>query len=232
MCGNRVDALGSGLGVRTRPDRGDDEQRVGEAVEHQQHGRPDEDHVRHTDRALRRTGQFLDQSHRFVAEITYEAGERARQRGRHVHPAVGDQAAQRRQRIGLQCGEPFAIGEPMPVQLALRAGRTEHKVRREADQAVASTHGAALDRLQQEVAAARLDQLERGGDRRFGIRDLLAPDQRGAPGRKGGTGGVETLDHGLVHWPPLRCRSARRRAIAASLRRTFSALTTEFANWR
>jgi hypothetical protein len=34
---------------------------------------------------------------------------------------------------------------------------------------------AALDRFEQEIAATRLDQLERGGDGGFGIGDLPAP---------------------------------------------------------
>jgi hypothetical protein len=59
------------------------------------------------------------------------------------------------------------------------AGRAEQQVGIEAEQAVAPAHFAALDRFEQEIAAPRLDELERRADRRFGIRDELAPDERG-----------------------------------------------------
>jgi hypothetical protein len=60
--------------------------------------------------------------------------------------------------------------------------RAEQQVGGEPDQAVAPTDLAALDRLEQEIAAPGLDQLQRGGDRGLGIGDLTPPDQRGAAG--------------------------------------------------
>ena len=67
---------------------------------------------------------------------------------------------------------------PVPVDLAGMAGGAEHEVGIEPEQAVTPAHFAAFDRFKQEVAAPGLDQLERRADRRLGIGDKLAPDQR------------------------------------------------------
>ena len=73
----------------------------------------------------------------------------------------------------------------MAVDLGGVAMRTEDEIGREADQAVPPARRAAFDRFEQEVAAARLDELKRGGDRRFGVGDLPPPDERRAPGGEG-----------------------------------------------
>src|SRR5690606_966832 len=44
--------------------------------------------------------------------------------------------------------------------------------------AVAPANRAAFDRFEEEIAATRFDQLERGADWRFRIGDELAPDER------------------------------------------------------
>ena len=59
--------------------------------------------------------------------------------------------------------------------------RAEYQVGCETDQAVPPAHRTALDRFEQEIAAAGLEKLQRGADRRFGIGNDVTPDERGAP---------------------------------------------------
>jgi hypothetical protein len=84
----------------------------------------------------------------------------------------------------------------------------EHQIGREPDQAVAPARRAILDRFEQKVAAAGLDQLERRRDRRLGIGQLAAIDQSGPAGGKAGDGGGIGRNSCVVH----------RSALAAALR--------------
>lgn len=70
---------------------------------------------------------------------------------------------------------------PGAVDFGLGALRAEHQVGIQPQQAVAPAHFAALDRFQQEIPAARFDQLDRRADRSLGIGDEPLPDQRRAP---------------------------------------------------
>lgn len=72
--------------------------------------------------------------------------------------------------------------------------RTKDQIGGEPDQAVPPAGRAAFDRFEQEVAAAGLDQFQRGGDRRFGVGDLRQPDDPGAAIGIGGTRGVDAAD--------------------------------------
>src|SRR3546814_14524424 len=112
-----------------------------------------------------------------------------------------DERAQRIERERVAGREGVTIGEPARVDRGLVAGGAEHQIGGEAEQAVAPAHRAALDRFEQEIAAPRLDQPERRGDRGLAILDRALPDERGATGgehgarwaeRRGGKGGVST----------------------------------------
>src|SRR6188508_801658 len=94
--------------------------------------------------------------------------------------------------------------------------RAKHQVGVEAEQAVTPSHRAPFDGLEQKVAASRLDQLERGADRRFRVGDQLAPDERRRAGGKpvaslGGILGQRTGQGGAYSaWAPVSCaRTAR-----------------------
>ena len=77
------------------PYRGDQEQGVGQAIEHQDDGRPHEQHVRQGDVVGGGAGQLFDQAHSLIAEIADQTGERGRQGGVQIGAAFGDQCAQR-----------------------------------------------------------------------------------------------------------------------------------------
>src|SRR3546814_6636172 len=86
----------------------------------------------------------------------------------------------------------LSLLEALPI---LVAGGAEHQIGGEAEQAVAPAHRAALDRFEQEIAAPRLDQLERRGDRGLAILDRALPDERGATGVERGAGGGRSEEH-------------------------------------
>ena len=69
----------------------------------------------------------------------------------------------------------------MKKKLGALAVSAEQQIGGEAEQAVAAARTAALNRFQQEIATPGFDQLERRQNRRFGIRDDAAPDERAAP---------------------------------------------------
>ncbi len=83
----------------------------------------------------------------------------------------------------------------MAVGLGLRSMCAEQQVGGEPDQAVPAADLAALDRFEQEVAAAGLDQLQCGGDGRLGVRDLAAPDQRRAAGGERRLGRMRAISY-------------------------------------
>ena len=181
--GGAFQRLDRGIDGPLRPDRRDQEQGVGEPVEHEQHGRPHEHHVGHAERVDGRARHGFGEAQRLVAEIADQAGERRREFSGDVGDAAAlyelTQCGHRGVVGGRECG---AIVRPMRVDLSAFARGPENEVRGQADQAVAAAGRAALDRFEQEVAAARLDQLERSGDRGFGIGDLRQPDQARASG--------------------------------------------------
>ena len=188
------------------PYRGDQEQGVGQAIEHQDDGRPHEQHVRQGDVVGGGAGQLFDQAHSLIAEIADQTGERGRQGGVQIGAAFGDQRAQRLQRILFGRDEGVAIGRPLAVDLALGALGAIDEVGGQADQAVAATHRAALDRFQQEVAAVRLEQLERSGDRRVCVGNLPPPHQT-----RTALCQCRASDGRAVHHSPLRRHLTARR---------------------
>ena len=102
------------------------------------------------------------------------AGRRARRSGslrpaRAVRPGCRRAAAAKASR---SCS-------PVAVDLAGMARGAEHQIGVQPQQAVAPAHFAAFDRFEQEIAAPRLDQLDRRADRGFGIGNQPPPDQRG-----------------------------------------------------
>ena len=162
-----------------RPERGDAEQFVTQPVEHEDQRGADEQHVGQLKRALRRARQFFDKADRLVAEIADETGKRLGQFRGNVEPARFDEMAQFYQGVTGQRFERLAVMLPLAVDRAGMALGAEHEVRIEAQQAVAAAHGAAFHRFQQKVAAPFGEELQSGGDRRFGIGDEAAPEQRG-----------------------------------------------------
>ena len=161
-----------------RPDRRDAIERIAQPVEHQDQRGADKQHVRQVQRIVRRARQLFDQAIGFIAEVTDQAGQHRRQRGRNVDPAGRDQRAQLGQAVTRQRLERRAVMTPVGVDFAGRPGRPEHQVGVEAQQAVAPAHLAAFDAFQQEIAATVLDQLHRRADRGFRVGDQLPPDQR------------------------------------------------------
>ena len=81
-------------------------------------------------------------------------------------------------------GEGVAVARPAAVHEGPLAIGTKDEVGSEADQAVPPARRAALHRFEQEIAATRLDQLQRGGDRGLRVGNLTRPGERRAAGGK------------------------------------------------
>ena len=111
--------------------------------------------------------------------MTDQTGEGGRQFGGYVAAAGFDQRTQAGERAVLARFEGAARMLPLRVDLCAVARGAEHQIGIQPDQAVASADFAAFDRFEQEVAAAFLEQLDGGANRRFSIGDHLAPHQRG-----------------------------------------------------
>ena len=160
------------------PQRGDAMELVGQPVEHQHQRRSHDQDVGHLELASRGARQLLDEADGLVGEIADQACERGGEALGHVDPAGGGERAQFFERACGQRLERRAVVLPAPIDFARVPRRAEHQVGIEPQQAVAPAGVAALDRFEQEVAAARLDQLERRAHRGLGVRHQLAPDQR------------------------------------------------------
>ena len=167
--------------LRIGPDRRDQKQLVGEAVEDEDHRRAHEDHVGKAQPRARRAWDALDKADRFIGEEADERRERLGQSLGHVEAAFGDEVAQRLKCGGFQWLESFAVAAPVAVDPRGVAGDLEHQVGVEPEQAVAPACFAALDRFEHPVAAPRLDQLERRRNRRFDVGDQPLPNDRAAP---------------------------------------------------
>ena len=131
---------------------------------------------------------------------------------RHSATSVA-QGRQRRRAAGAKASRSVAH---VAVDLGAVARGAEHQVGGKADQAVAAAGRAAFDRFEQEVAAPRLDQLQRGRDRGFGIGDLRRQTSAGPPGRMRGAGARQQ--------PRM---SMRRRSVGG-----VGALTRQLRPWR
>ena len=88
------------------------------------------------------------------------------------------EGAQLRQRIARQRLERCPVLPPLPIDLGAGAVRADDEIGIDPDQAVPPPHIAAFDRLQQKITAPFHAEFQRGGNRRFGIGDALAPEQR------------------------------------------------------
>jgi hypothetical protein len=186
-------AFNGGGRIARFPDRRDREERVGEAIEHQDDRGPHEQHVGQIERAVGRTGQGFDQPNGLVTEIADKARERGRQTVRHRVDAAGRrQRAQFSKRVAGAGGEGRAVGAPVGVDLGRIALGSEHQIGVEPKQAVTPPHFAAFHRFEQEVAAPRHDQPPRGAHGRVAVGNDPPPHQRRAAlGQHGcGCGGV------------------------------------------
>jgi hypothetical protein len=143
--------------------------------------------------------QLLDQPDRLIAEMADETGKRGRKRRVHLRAAFPHQRAQSGERPAIERRESRAVGLPGAVDFGAVALRAEHQIGVQPQQAVAPAHRAAFDRFEQEVAPFRLHQLQRGGDRCFGVGNELAPQQRRLPGGERAADGVERSGSGRPH---------------------------------
>ena len=114
---------------------------------------------------------------------------------------LGQERAQRRERIALAGLKGLGVGQRLAVDLGPLAGRTKDQVRIEADHRVPAALRSALDRLKQEhIAGAAPGELEIGRDRGLEI----GHQRRHRDGRPAGLiGARKNLVVGnCVHQPP------------------------------
>ena len=203
-----------------RIDGRDDDHLVLDRVEHDHDRRAHEHAVGDPERVGPLVGQVLDQPHGVVAHVADDAGGDRRQVGRQLDARLGQQGAQRFQRRQLVDLEGGQIGLRTPVDLGLAAEGAPDDIRGDADDRVASAHGAALHRFQQAADGLPVAQLQRRRHRRLEVGDQPRPHHLGRALAialaEGGTrrqrlelrrGHVE-LGHGLL--------SCRRRSAAHS----------------
>ncbi len=223
---SRVNPLARARHCRRRiaslPDRGNREQRVGEAIEHQNHRGPHKQHIGQFQRAVGSARQGFDQSDGFIAEIAHQTGERRRQAfGHRINPAGIRQRAQFGQRITIARPEGSGVYVPIAVDFRRRAARPEHQIGIKSEQAVTPAHFAAFDRFEQEIAAPRHDQPPRCAHRRVAISNDPPPYQRRTPICQRGDGDFSVFGQASGRWghetitPAL---TVRQRAACATLR--------------
>jgi hypothetical protein len=194
---HRLDpALGGGVGLggrhaRLRAGGGDQDDLLGDGVEHRHDRRPGHDPVRQAQGVGVDVRQALGQADHVVAQGPEHAGRRRRQAGRHLDPRAGDQVAQAVQRAA-RLGREAAGGDVVAFRdLGLVAAAAPDQVRLHGHDRIAPAPGAALDAFEQEGVGPPVTDLQIGRDRGLQIVDQPGPDHLRAAGLVGGGKGVE-----------------------------------------
>ena len=165
--------------IGLRIDWGDDDHLVLDRVEHDHDGRSHEDAVGDGERVGSLVGEALDQPHGIVAHVADDAGGNRRQVARQLDARLRQECAQRLQGRELLDLEGLAVRQRLAVDLGPVAEGAPDDVRSDADDGVASAHGAALHRFQETAHGLPIAQLQGGGDRRLEVGDEPRPHDLG-----------------------------------------------------
>ena len=182
---------GAGVEAGAGPGRADHGDLALHPVDDQHHRGAQHDRVGQAERVGVDVRQALDQPDHVVAEVAEEAGGHRRQLRRQLDPALGDQRAQARERVGGLVLPAVGVEAGGAVEPRRGAAALPDQVGLHAHDRVAAAHLAAGDALEQEAVLARLGQLQHQRDRRVEVGDQPGPDHLVAAR---GEGGGEVLD--------------------------------------